>query len=609
MPSSYTPSLKLILQATGENNGSWGTLTNSDFTSLVDVAVAGYVDVPFTSPGADQTLSNGDGAAANQARYAYINMSSAISAARNVIVPTASKIYLIKNSTTGGFAITVKTAAGTGISVPNGKAMLLLCDGTNVVDAVTAFGSGLNVTGNINTNGTAWIGNSAGASYQPDDGVVGGSIRNGGSFYITTAATERLRIDASGNLGIGTASPSTWGSLAVVKNAAGVTTAGVSNSLSGTGDGAKIGTYFGSTEITSLKHYWDGSAFHGQLYSYAALEFLTGVTPTTRMTLDASGNLGIGTASPAQKLALFASSANVGMRLSSSGGAGRDIDVISNTAGNLVVGSDLQANIATFDGILGNLGLGVTPGTWSAAAKAIEFAYPTFGMDSAGKAFVSFNGRNSSGTTWVYKSNDPATLYTQSASHTWYNAASGTAGNPITFTQAMTLDSDGNLLIGGTTATGTPVSGFTFQPAAGFSTIGVGHTTAATTGTGYAYFAYNSSAIGSITQSGTTAVLYNTTSDYRLKSNQQPLTDSGAFIDALKPTSFIWTSDGRKDVGFIAHEFQEVAPNSVTGVKDEVDGEGKPKYQAMQASSAEVIANLVAELQSLRKRIAVLEAK
>jgi len=136
--SSYTSSLKLILPASGEFNGTWGTLAiNNQITSLVDTAVAGYLDVAFTLPGSDQTLTNGNGSAANEARTMYINMTGAISAARNVIVPTASKLYYIKNSTTGGFAITVKTTAGTGISVPNGKAMVLLCDGTNVVDAVT----------------------------------------------------------------------------------------------------------------------------------------------------------------------------------------------------------------------------------------------------------------------------------------------------------------------------------------------------------------------------------------------------------------------------------------------------------------------------------------
>ena len=105
----------------------------------------------------------------------------------------------------------------------------------------------------------------------------------------------------------------------------------------------------------------------------------------------------------------------------------------------------------------------------------------------------------------------------------------------------------------------------------------------------------------------TVATTFNSLSDYRRKSNVQDLTGSGTFIDALKPRTFDWDS-GDKGVGFIAHEFAEVSPSSVAGEKDAVDSDGKPVYQAMQASSAEVIANLVAELQSLRQRVAALES-
>jgi hypothetical protein len=106
-----------------------------------------------------------------------------------------------------------------------------------------------------------------------------------------------------------------------------------------------------------------------------------------------------------------------------------------------------------------------------------------------------------------------------------------------------------------------------------------------------------------------TVTVYGGTSDYRLKDITGPLTDSGTFIDALKPKVGTWKADGSKFVGFIAHEFAEVSPSSVQGEKDAVDAEGNPKYQGMQASSAEVIANLVAELQSVRARLAALESK
>ena len=82
------------------------------------------------------------------------------------------------------------------------------------------------------------------------------------------------------------------------------------------------------------------------------------------------------------------------------------------------------------------------------------------------------------------------------------------------------------------------------------------------------------------------------------------VTGQGARIDALKPIDYLWTESGQQARGFLAHEFQEVYANSVTGTKDAVDTDGKLKYQAMQASSSEVIADLVAEIQSLRKRLA-----
>jgi hypothetical protein len=106
----------------------------------------------------------------------------------------------------------------------------------------------------------------------------------------------------------------------------------------------------------------------------------------------------------------------------------------------------------------------------------------------------------------------------------------------------------------------------------------------------------------------TTATTYNTSSDYRLKNNQKPLTGSGEFIDALKPKTWKWVS-GENGAGFIAHEFAEVSPSSVVGEKDAVDENGNPIYQAMQASSPEVMANIIAELQALRKRVKDLENK
>lgn len=119
---------------------------------------------------------------------------------------------------------------------------------------------------------------------------------------------------------------------------------------------------------------------------------------------------------------------------------------------------------------------------------------------------------------------------------------------------------------------------------------------------------YNGNVVGSISVTGSNTA-YNTSSDYRLKENIAPLTGSGEFIDSLKPKIGTWKADGSKFVGFLAHEVQEVSPQTVFGEKDAVDEEGKPIMQAMEYGSAEFIANIVAELQMLRKRVAQLEGK
>jgi hypothetical protein len=69
----------------------------------------------------------------------FVVATGALTAARNIICPTASKLYFVANVTTGGFPVTFKTSSGTAVSIPNGSAMVLYCNGTNVFDAITNF--------------------------------------------------------------------------------------------------------------------------------------------------------------------------------------------------------------------------------------------------------------------------------------------------------------------------------------------------------------------------------------------------------------------------------------------------------------------------------------
>ena len=220
----------------------------------------------------------------------------------------------------------------------------------------------------------------------------------------------------------------------------------------------------------------------------------------------------------------------------------------------------------------GNLGLGVTPSAWSAGYKSIDFFGGSFAAATGGvQSIVSANAYNN-GTNWIYKySGNAAAMYIQSSSggHAWHSAPSGTAGDPITFTQAMTLDDSGNLLVGTTSAASAVADGGVQVLVNGFATgqttLDTGHITGTPTAIPYQRYMYAGTAVGSITQSGTTAVAYNTTSDHRLKENVRSA--NAARFNDIEFVDFEWV-DGRHDCGVIAHQLQSVYPDLVIGEKD-----------------------------------------
>jgi hypothetical protein len=169
-------------------------------------------------------------------------------------------------------------------------------------------------------------------------------------------------------------------------------------------------------------------------------------------------------------------------------------------------------------------------------------------------------------------------------------------------TERARIDSSGNLLVGTTSTIADGKQSISFVGSANAGIVV--SESANTSGAGYIYFGQGSTIIGSVTRVGaTSAVAYNSTSDYRLKTVTGAVTGQGERLDALNPIDYLWTESGQQARGFLAHEFQAVYANSVTGTKDAVDADGNPIYQSMQASTSEVIADLVAEIQSLRQRL------
>ncbi|UMO77785.1 tail fiber protein [Bacteriophage Phi NF-1] len=131
-------------------------------------------------------------------------------------------------------------------------------------------------------------------------------------------------------------------------------------------------------------------------------------------------------------------------------------------------------------------------------------------------------------------------------------------------------------------------------------------------GTGYYTCYYGGVLSGSITAASSSSVSFNTTSDYRLKEQVLPMVGALDRIMAAKPVTYKWKSDGSAGEGFIAHELAEVVPLAVTGEKDAVDEDGKPKHQQVDYSRltpllTKGIQELTLSIQSLQSTIKELE--
>jgi hypothetical protein len=179
------------------------------------------------------------------------------------------------------------------------------------------------------------------------------------------------------------------------------------------------------------------------------------------------------------------------------------------------------------------------------------------------------------------------------------------------------IDSSGNLLVGTTSTSGVQLATagglvtngienfWLSRSAGGGSTMNVGRTSGAGTGT-LVEWTYNGATRGTVTTNGTT-VAYNTSSDYRLKNTIAPMTGALAKVALLKPVTYKWNVDDSESQGFIAHELQAVVPECVTGEKDAVDADGNPVYQGIDTSF--LVATLTAALQELKAELDATKAE
>ena len=285
--------------------------------------------------------------------------------------------------------------------------------------------------------------------------------------------------------------------------------------------------------------------------------------------------------------------------------------------GPLIFRNAAIANVMTLDST-GNVGISVTPSAWNAGYKAIElgsnvgsFSATTGIFDSALNAYFNTSSQ------WIYKTTAAATLYRQQAGqHQWFNAASGTAGNAITFTQPMTLDASGNLLIGTTTNTNSSrvfargtasSSALALQGATGdvaLAQLTVGKFDNNTT-TSQVFVRFtindNSGGSGQINANGASQAAFGSFSDSRLKDNIVSLPSQLANILSLRPVEFDYKDGSGHQIGFVAQEMQEVYSDAVGEQNGFLTVTGWSKTEARLVSA---IKELAAKVQALETKLA-----
>ena len=186
MASSFDSLLRLELQATGENANTWGEKTNNNL-ELLSVAIAGALSISVAGSG-DYTLTTAN-AASDQARFAFITLTGTLTGARNLIVPASGKTYFIRNNTTGSHTLTVKTAAGTGVAVPQGFTLPVVCDGTDCHGAGEA--------NRVSRSGDTMTGALIVPNATADDHALNRITADG--RYLTPTSAESAYVNASGD--------------------------------------------------------------------------------------------------------------------------------------------------------------------------------------------------------------------------------------------------------------------------------------------------------------------------------------------------------------------------------------------------------------------------
>jgi hypothetical protein len=511
MPSTYSPLLRLELIGAGEQSGLWGDTTNKNVGQLLEQAIAGVTTVSLSGGAGDYTLSALDGTF-DESRSAVLKFIGNPSGTKNIIIPTETKLYVVRNDC--GQTITVKTAAQvTGVTLLNGEASLVFCDGTNAVAGIATAGVGPTTVANGGTGATSF---------------TGGFVKSpGGTGVLTSSATVNAATELSGSVGVNNGGTgATTFAAGFVKTAGGTAAFTASAVALGSEVSGFLPVANGGTGQTSL-------ALNNVLLGNGTSGIQPVAPGTSGNVLTSNGSTWISQA-PTGGGAVTSFNGRTGAVVPQ--GSDYSSFYASTTGSNVTAGSTWAINIsgnafsATSAGSATTAG-SVTNGVYTEGNQTIN-GIKTFSSAIVGTISNATNLNNVAASAYATLANTQtftgAKTFTGSISSQSYNFNANTSmfytvgTNDLQMfiggNQVFKIDSSGNLEIRGATA----------------SKVG----------------------------GGSWAVL----SDARLKTNVQNLTGALNKVLSLRPVSYGWKYDAPNEptVGFIAQEVQDILPNAVT---------------------------------------------
>jgi hypothetical protein len=521
MASTYVNDLRLNEMATGDGSGTWGTTTNTNLELIAEAFSYGTEAITTNADTHTTTIADG---ATDPGRALYLKYTGTLDSACTITIgpDTVSKVWIIENGTSGSQNIIISQGSGANITIPAGDTKVVYSDGAGAGAAFfDAFASLSVVDLKVQDDLTV-----------TDDASIGGDATITGTLGVTGNITGTLATAAQTNI-------------------------------------TSVGTLTGFTS-TGIDDNADATA----------------------ITIDSSENVGIGTAAP-ESIVHIKDSGNVSTTLQIEGAATGYAPVINfdgivganadyllgeingswDTHTNVVSAIRFESGTDTTnkdDGLItfwtsssgptlaermridasGNVGIGTSsPRVRFQVTPASNDGLPSLGTASAGSVFTSSNG--------LYGLNisvDPAGL-------TWMQAMrfDGVAEAYDIVLQA----SGGNVGIG----TSSFSSNYRMSVLCATGTGGIIIKNASTTGVPLLCVNTAGSEIGSISTTNT-ATAYNTSSDYRLKEDDVPMTGATERVKALRPINFAWKVEGSRVDGFLAHEVQEIVPEAITKTKD-----------------------------------------